>query len=185
MIQPALRRSQLKEHIARVAARLFYEDGIHAVGMDRVADAAEVTKRTVYHHYSSKDDLVAAALRNTPGIEFPASGPPLKRILGAFEGLAGFLRETDFRGCPYIIFTAELTDRAHPARQLIERRVARRREWFKQRLLEAGLRSPEMLAEQLDVLFDGALAACAKRGGTRAARAAATAARTLLSAARR
>lgn len=181
MIQPVARRSELRNHIARVAAGMFYAEGIRAVGVDRIADAAQVTKRTIYHHYPSKDDLVAASLRMAPGISFPASGDPVERIIAAFRSMRSFLRDTDFRGCPYIIFAAELPERAHPARQLIERRVARRRAWFKDRLTDAGAKSPDALAEQLDVLFDGALAACAKRASTRAADAALSAARTLLS----
>lgn len=67
-MQPALKRSELKEHIAKVAAELFYSEGITAVGVDRIADVAQVTKRTIYHHFSSKDDLIAAALRVAPTI---------------------------------------------------------------------------------------------------------------------
>lgn len=73
--------------------------------------------------------------------------------------MSRFLSDTNYRGCPYIIFTAELTDRRHPARLLVERRTTQRRSWFRDRAAEAGAADPEFLAEQLDVLFDGALAA--------------------------
>jgi AcrR family transcriptional regulator len=158
------RGREMKEHIAAVAASLFYAEGINKVGVDRVADKAGVTKRTLYHHFSSKDDLIAAALRSAPNVLFPGEGPPAERIRGAFESLNRFFTDTAFRGCPYIIFSAELTDRRHPARQLIERRLAKRRQWFEARLAEAGACDPPALAEELDVLFDGALAAAAKRG---------------------
>jgi AcrR family transcriptional regulator len=158
------RGRELKQHIAAVAASLFYAEGINTVGVDRVADTAGVTKRTLYHHFPSKDELVAEALRAAPGVLFPSEGAPLERVRGAFEALTTFLTDTAFRGCPYIIFSAELTDRSHPARQLIQRRIEKRRKWFEARLQEAGARNPAALAEELDVLFDGALASGAKRG---------------------
>jgi AcrR family transcriptional regulator len=177
----AVKRSELKAHIAKVAARLFYEEGIHAVGVDRIADEAQITKRTLYHHYPSKDQLIAAALRVAPMVPFPIDGPPEERIIGAFEMLAEFLTSTKYRGCPYIIFTAELVERGHPARQIVERRIAKRRAWFRDMAHHAGARDPDLLSEQLDVLFDGALASGTKRGDLMPARAALSAAKTLLS----
>lgn len=162
----------LADYIAEVAAELYYREGIHRVGVDRIADTAGLTKRTIYHHYRSKDELVAAALRRAPGVRFPETGTPRERIVGAFALLEDYLTGTAYRGCPYIIFTAELTDRDHPARKLIERRLAKRRAWFRDRAAEAGLANPDEAAEELDVLFDGALALGAKRGDLSAVRSA-------------
>lgn len=162
----------LSDHIAEVAARLFYAEGIHAVGVDRVADTAQVTKRTLYRHFRSKDDLIAASLRRAPLVLFPDQGEPVQRIIGAFESMERFLRESAYRGCPYVFYSAELTERRHPARRLIERRLQKRRQWFRDRATEAGLTDPDAVAEQLDVLFDGALASGTKRGNVVASRAA-------------
>lgn len=170
----------LREHIARVAAELFYRDGIHVVGVDRVASEASITKRTLYRHYRSKDELIAAALRAAPRIVFPVEGTPREQILGAFGALEAFLAGTQYRGCPYIIFAAELADRRHPARTVIEALLARCREWFRDRVAAAGANDPELLAEQLDVVFDGALASGSKRGDVRPVQAAALTARLLL-----
>jgi len=179
-METPLKRSELKGHVAKVAAELFYRDGIHAVGVDRIALEAGVTKRTLYHHYASKGELITAALRVSPVITFPREGPPVDRILGAFTALKEFLACTDFRGCPYIFFTAELVDRYHPARHLVQRRVAQRRAWFAQMTEAAGAQDAAALAEQLDVLFDGALASGTKREDLRPAEAAINAARTLI-----
>lgn len=176
----AIKRSDLKAHIAKVAAKLFYEEGIHAVGVDRIADEAQITKRTLYHHYPSKDQLIAAALRVAPIVSFPMEGTPVERIIGAFEMLGEFLTDTNYRGCPYIIFNAELVERGHPARQIIERRIAKRRAWFREMAQQAGASDPDLLSEQLDVLFDGALASGTKRGDLTPAKAALSAAKTLL-----
>ena len=160
----------IADYIAEVAAGLFYREGLHAVGVDRVADTAGLTKRTIYRHFRSKDELIAASLRRAPRVEFPAAGRPVARIIGAFDLLETYLSGTEYRGCPYIIFTAELTDRGHPARRLIEKLIAKRRAWFRDRAAEAGLAAPDEVAEQLDLLFDGALASGAKRGDAAAAR---------------
>jgi AcrR family transcriptional regulator len=178
-----MKRSEIKGHIAQVAATLFHREGIHAVGVDRIADEAGVTKRTLYHHYACKDDLIAAALRVSPIVRFPKSGSPAEKITGVFEALAQYLVAGGYRGCPYVFYTAELLDRRHPARQIIERRVAQRRAWFRDLAAQAGAVDPELLAEELDVLFDGALAAGAKREDLRPAQAAAIAAQALLQAA--
>ncbi len=162
----------MPDYIAEVAAGLFYRDGIHAVGVDRVAETAGLTKRTLYRHFRSKDELIAASLRRAPQVKFPESGEPLERIAGAFDMLETFLDGSNYRGCPYIIFTAELTEPGHPARRIIERMLEKRRAWFRDRAAEAGLDNPHDVAEQLDVLFDGALASGAKRGNLDAARAA-------------
>jgi|SRR5579884_137643 len=173
----------LADHIAETAAALFYRDGIHAVGVDKIADAAGLTKRTLYRHYRSKDELIAASLKHAPRVPFPAAGNPVDRIAGAFDMLELFLTGTEYRGCPYIIFTAELTAPGHPARRRVERLLAKRREWFRDRAAEAGFANPDELAEELDVLFDGAIASGAKRGDLVAARTAKRIVRRLLDAA--
>ncbi len=173
----------MADYIAEIAAGLFYRDGLHAVGVDRIADTAGLTKRTIYKHYRSKDELIAASLRRAPRAVFPASGPPLDRIAGAFDSLEAYMTDTRYRGCPYIIFTAELTEPGHPARRLIEKLLAKRRAWFRDRAAEAGLENPDEVAEELDVLFDGALASGAKRGDLVAARTAKRLARMVVSAA--
>ena len=181
----AVPRTALSDRIATVAGDLFYREGIHLVGVDRVAAAAKVTKRTLYRYFRSKDELVAAALRCAPRIRFPHDGTAQERIDGAFTAMIEFLRDTDYRGCPYIIVSAELVDPKHPARIAVKSLVEKRRQWFAQRAAEAGAGEPALLAEQLDLLFDGALASSAKRGELAPAHAAASAARTLVAAALR
>ena len=170
----------MPDYIAEVAAGLFYRDGIHAVGVDRVAATAGLTKRTLYRHFRSKDELIAASLRRAPRVQFPEHGEPVERILGAFDMLETFLDGSDYRGCPYIIFTAELTEPRHPARRMIEHLLEKRRTWFRDRATEAGLANPDDVAEQLDVLFDGAAASGAKRGDLVAARTAKRLARMVI-----
>lgn len=173
----------LADHIAVVAAGLFYREGIHLVGVDRIAEKAGITKRTLYRYFRSKDDLIAAALRRSTLIRFPNDGTAAERIVGAFEALVRSVRHEAFRGCPFINAAAELSDPRHPGREIVTRVTTRRRTWFAERAAEAGIEEAAALAEQLDVLFDGALANAMKRSTDLPATAALAAARTLLTAA--
>jgi AcrR family transcriptional regulator len=170
----------LPDHIAATAAELFYERGIANVGVDAIADRAQVTKRTLYRHFASKDALVAASLQHGPFVRFPPAGEPQARIIAAFDDLVRFVNEPAYRGCPYINAGAELSRNDHPAHAIVERQTARRRAWFERRLRELHVSGAELLAEQLDVLFDGALANATKRRNALPALAARSAAQTLL-----
>src|SRR3984885_2834813 len=111
-------------------------EGIPPVGVDRIAAEAGITKRTLYHHFRSKDELVAAALRRAPKIAFPREGDPADRIAGAFRAMVDFLRRGAYRGCPYIIAAAELADPHHPRRAVVRELGAQRRAWFHARAAE-------------------------------------------------
>ena len=161
-VRAPLKRSELKEHLARTGAELFYRDGIHAVGVDRIAHEAGV------------------ALRVSPITMFPVAGDPVDRIIGASMGLQDVLSKTDYRGCPYMFFAAELVERFRPARRIIEWRLAKRRAWFRDMADAAGAHDPVELAEQLDVLFGGALAAGTKHAHLTAAYAPLSAAKALV-----
>ncbi len=174
-------RGALGDHIASVAATLFYREGINTVGVDRVAAEAAVTKRTLYRYFHSKDELIAAALKRGPRVRFPTEGTPKQRILGAFEMMIAFLDGTKLRGCPFMNGAAELSDPRHPGREIVRRATARRRAWFCELAVEAG--APKQLGEQLDVLFDGALAGSMMASDLAPAKAALAAARTLVAAA--
>ncbi len=170
----------LPDHIATVAAAMFYERGINLVGVDLIADRAGVSKRTVYRHFGSKDDLIAASLERGPFVGFPNAGSPRERLLGAFDELVRFVSQPTYRGCPYINASVEITSPKHPARLIIQEKTERRRRWFKRRLEELGLSQPDLLSEVLDVLFDGALANATKRRTATPAVAARTAAEALI-----
>jgi AcrR family transcriptional regulator len=153
------------QHIAAVAATLFYRDGIHGVGVDRIADAAGVTKRTLYKHYRTRDDLLVAALRRpTPVAIVEVGGSPAERILHVFRQVEDWVREPDFRGCPHLNAAVELADPHHPARTVARELKENRVRWFLERARELGVAEPEVLAEQLMVLFDGAVTSSTLRG---------------------
>jgi len=171
------------ERILAAANRLFYSQGIRAVGVDTVAAEAGVSKRTLYNHYPSKDDLIAAYLTARFKHIAPSDAPAREQILGLFDYLERRFAEGGFRGCPYINAVTELSDRKHPAVGIAVRFKEQRRLWFRALLERLGARDPDGLATQLQILAEGALTAALVRGDPLLARSARDAAEVLLDAA--
>lgn len=159
------RPSPARARLLDAATRLFYEEGIHAVGVDRIIVEAEVTRATLYKQFGGKEELVLAYLRNEDEMlrmlfteaGSAASGPD--QLLDAvIEGIAADIREHHTRGCPFINAAAEYPDATGPVRELI----AEHREWFRATLealsQAAGLERPADAAASLVLLRDAALA---------------------------
>src|SRR5262249_37310628 len=103
------------QRILAAADKLFYLHGIRAVGVDAVAEEAGVSKRTLYNHYPTKDDLIAAYLVGRFKHIAPSDAPAREQILGYFERLEREFARPDFRGCAYVNAVCELSDPKHPA----------------------------------------------------------------------
>lgn len=150
-----------RERILKAARDLFYRHGIHAVGVDAIAEAADTNKMTLYRHFRSKDELVAECLRDR-GREFEAAwraveaahgDDPKAQLLAWLERLAEFKLE---RGCAFVNAAVELPDPDHPARRVIEETKNRHRRVLVALCQKAGLRDPELLADELFLLGEGA-----------------------------
>src|SRR4051812_9260962 len=157
------RPSAARERILATADRLFYNEGIHAVGVQRVVAEAAVTRVTLYRHFPSKDDLISAYLERRGTYDrdqvdaIIAAHPDAPRR--ALDELATALTRDDFgamqRGCPFINASAEFTG-SHPARahaRTIRRWVTGR---IEELLRQLGHRDPRSTAEQLMMVRTGA-----------------------------
>jgi AcrR family transcriptional regulator len=175
----------MRQRIVDAADRLFYGQGIQAVGVDAVCAAAGVSKRTLYKYFPSKDELVAAYLARRAAAIPEGEGPPLDQILSLFDGLEKWFASKRFRGCPFVNAVSELSgDRSHPAVAVAVNAKKRRREWFEKKLHELGIAHTAVVADQLVIVFEGAIAASLVRGGDpETARAAKDVARAVLDAA--
>ena len=116
--------SSARSRVLDTATRLFYAEGIHTVGVDRVIAEAPVAKATFYHHFKSKEELVLAYLtteyarqRGVLG-ELPGAG--VERIAAILAKLAELSAGPGFRGCPFLNAAAEYADPEHPVRRLVE-----------------------------------------------------------------
>ena len=158
------RPSPARERILATADRLFYDEGIHAVGIQRIIEEAGVTRVTLYRHFPSKDDLVSAYLGHRARFDHAQvqgivdAHPDDPR--SALSELATALTRDDFgavqRGCPFINASAEFTG-SHPARvhaHEIRRWVTARIEELLERV---GHRDPRAAAQQLMMVRTGAV----------------------------
>ena len=101
-------KPDMKERILETADRLFYLQGIRAIGVDTIAAEIGISKRTLYNHFPSKDALISAYLARRFVAPRPSDKPPVEQILGTFDSLERRFSAKDFRGCPFVNAVAEL-----------------------------------------------------------------------------
>jgi len=158
------RPSPARARLLDTATRLFYEEGIHAVGIDRIIQDAGVTRATLYKQFAGKENLVLAYLRGEDeGLRdlFSAAArvtdDPELLLAATVDGIAADVRERHTRGCPFINAAAEYPDADGPVRALI----SEHREWFRSTLEAlaeaAGMDDPADAAASLVLLRDAAL----------------------------
>lgn len=158
------RPSPARARLIDAATRLFYEEGIHAVGVDRVIEEAGVTRATLYKQFGGKENLVLAYLCNEDEqlrAMFAQAGEgvtaPDALLDAVIQGIAADIRGRHTRGCPFINAAAEYPDATGAVRLLIDEH----REWFRLTLEEvargAGLTRPKDAAASLVLLRDAAL----------------------------
>jgi AcrR family transcriptional regulator len=162
------RGEQLDRQILDAVARTLYTEGINSTGVDRLSHAAGVSKRTIYQRFSSKDVLIERALdaMDEPVYELviaagrsaeAAGKPPREQILAVFEDLDRRAADPGFRGCPFLNAGVELVDPSHPAHSVVRRHKDRVRRWFETTAAAGELDRPAELAQELMLLYDGAL----------------------------
>jgi AcrR family transcriptional regulator len=153
-----------RQRILAVAADLFYRHGIRAVGIEAIAEAAGTNKMTLYRHFSSKDELVAEYLRQAAKgaeacwarLEKLYPGDTLAQLRAWVREMADHASSADLRGCPLANAAVELPEKSHPARRVIEENKKAQRMKLVQLAQAAGLSEPEMLADELHLLLEGA-----------------------------
>jgi AcrR family transcriptional regulator len=187
----ATEQTPARERILDVADRLFYAHGIHAVGVDTIVAESGAAKTTLYNHYRSKDELIAAYLRRRSerwlahvDAELAARGGPAgERLLHVFDLLGEWFADPAYRGCPFINACAEF-DGEHAAAAVVREHRELLHATFAALGSEAGADAPDLLATQVMSLYDGALVRAHIEGTPDAAQAAKAAAENLLAAAR-
>jgi AcrR family transcriptional regulator len=154
-----------RERLLAAANELFYEEGIHTVGIDRVIERAGVAKASLYSTFGSKDELVQAYLseraeirreRITARVEKETE--PRAKLLAIFDELCALVERPNFRGCAFINASAE-----GPRESSVTRACAFQRTWLRDLMVrlahEMGAEDPTFLASQLHLVYDGALVA--------------------------
>jgi AcrR family transcriptional regulator len=153
-----------RERILAAACDLFYRHGIRAVGVDAIAEAAGTNKMTLYRHFESKDELVAEYLRHLAAesdavwqeIAQKHPNDPRAQLNAWIEAMGGHIADIDERGCALANAAIELPEKNHPARPVIEAFKQNQRERLAQLCRAAGLGQPELVADELFLLLEGA-----------------------------
>ncbi|MGE5156408.1 MAG: TetR/AcrR family transcriptional regulator [Betaproteobacteria bacterium] len=182
-------RSTPRERLLAAADDLFYADGIHTVGIDRVIERAGVAKASLYSTFGSKDELVRAYLlgrheRRRRRLTERLAGYDSARdkLLGIFDYLGESYRQPTFRGCPFVNANAE-SQPGGPAQEVADLSRAWVRSLVRGLVEELGVAQPDPLTEQLVLLYDGATVSARLDRNPGAAQTARAAAEALLDAA--
>jgi AcrR family transcriptional regulator len=173
-------KPSMKERILETADRLFYLQGIRAVGVDTIAAEIGISKRTLYNHFPSKDALISAYLKRRFRPIPLSDKPPAEQILRTFDRLERGFADKGFRGCPFVNAVAELGSGDAVVRKIAVAFKESRLVWFRDLLKRLEVVHAESLATQLTLLVDGAIAQDLVRNDPSMARAAKDAARVLL-----
>jgi len=156
---------QTRERIVAAAARLFYAEGIKAVSVDAVAEKAGITKKTLYYHFKSKDELIAAYLksRDQPTLALYAQwfeatpGTARDKVKGLFASFAEAVDTPRWKGCGFLRTTAELASTpGHPAIKAGAQHKKRFESWLAGALAREGVADAERIARAIVILLDGA-----------------------------
>ncbi len=176
-----------RDDLIDAAGRLFAREGFTSTGINRVLAEAGV-EMTLYKHFKSQDELIAAALEqasvsNLAFLESNLSGSGAERVLSFFDVLARWCTVKNFSGCIMLNAMAEFKDPKHPVRVVVRRHAQRLRDLLGRLVNEAGITNADELADQLMLLVEGmieisSIEGCVSCGGT-----AKRAARTLIAAA--
>lgn len=157
--------SPASDRVLSTAANLFYERGIHAVGVDTVVSASAVAKMTLYKHFPSKDALIVAALEQqgqqwrgwfAAAVE-AAAATARERILAVFDVLGVWFAAEGFRGDASLNAAIELRGQDHPAWKVVRAHQAWLRGYLGELVREAGLAEPECTADAIYLLVEGAI----------------------------
>jgi AcrR family transcriptional regulator len=154
-----------RDRIMTAARELFYRDGIHATGVARIAQVAHVSIRTLYMHFESKNELIAAYLDQfetdrplaAEAQVLRADIPPRERLVAIFGPLALDDGRT-VRGCPFHNAAVEAAGTMPEITQLVADHKASFRDALAATAREAGARDPELLGRQMALLYEGATA---------------------------
>ena len=181
--------SARREHLIDTALDLFAERGYHATGIDTILGRAGISKKTLYRHFRSKDELILAALKKYDGlfrnnfmrqVEARADDPR-DRLLAIYDVAGDWFAQDDFFGCIYINATGEFSAPGTPIRKACQEFKAMLRDFIECLCEQAGASDPVTLAAELAIVLEGAIvtAQIAQDGG-KAAKVAKSAAAALV-----
>jgi AcrR family transcriptional regulator len=183
-------RKPARQRILETASEMFYRDGVRAVGIDAIIARSGVAKMSLYRNFPSKHALVAAWLEDRDAFfwrrwheaEAARAGNPRAQIEAVLDMVAATVAHPKWRGCPFLNTCSEFPEPDHPARAVILANKQAVRARLRALADIAGARDPDLLAQQLQLLIDGAYAIGQSLGPEGPAKTVASAGRALIAA---
>ena len=158
-------RPSRRDHLIETAIRLFCEHGYHATGIDRILAEAGVSKKTMYAHFRSKEELIYAALRQHDG-QFrnsfmkavdAAGKTPKARLLAIFDIAEVWFQDNNFFGCMFINAIGEYAEKDSPVREISKQFKQMMWNYVRNLARETGTANADALADELSLLLEGAI----------------------------
>ncbi len=155
-----------REKLIQAGHEIFYREGFLTVGLDRLLNEVGCSKQTFYNHFESKDDLIVAVIDEhhrwwsselRDRLHRAAGTDPREQILAMFDVIEEILHEPEYHGCIYINAAVEFPQPRHPAHQSARKAKADGMSLLKELAERAGASNPLALAEEIDMIIEGAL----------------------------
>jgi len=164
--------SEARQRILETADRLFYQDGIRAVGIDRIIAEAGVAKMSLYNHFPSKDDLILAVLKHREEDVLALFRSAMERhatkiknpLRTFFAALRDFFASPGFRGCPFQNAAVELADPTHPGAEFVRLHKQRFSEFLRALVQQSTGNAAAKAAAAVSLLVEGALVTAVIQG---------------------
>jgi AcrR family transcriptional regulator len=177
-----------REDLLNTAMRVFYEEGFASAGVDRIAEVSGVTKRTLYKHFRTKDELILAVLRRRDEVfrnwllraVERRGASPRERLLLIFDVLDDWYQTHGWHGCMFLNALAEVGRSNRAITAAVAEHKLMMREHLRELAAEAGCGNPDSVSEALFLLTEGAVAVAAVEGDPSAIRRAGELAASLL-----
>lgn len=158
-------QSNRREHLVDTAISLFCEHGYHGTGIDRILKEAGVSKKTMYVHFRSKEELIYAALKKYDGIfrnnfmkEVEKTGStPQERILGIFDVAQSWFHDNNFFGCMFINAVGEYSEQSSPIRDISKQFKQLMWDYIASLVQDAGIPDYKDVTDELCLLIEGAI----------------------------
>ena len=156
--------AETRQHIMDAAYTLFYQNGFMRTGVDAIANAAGITKRTLYQHFGSKDELIGAVLEHQHQMALERirqwadgiTGEPDQMVMMLFDKLARWAAETEWQGSGFTRAAVEFSDQpGHPARQAARRQKEKVERYLVEKFAAQELDGAEQLVREVVLLIEG------------------------------
>lgn len=180
--------SQKRQDLIDAAIVLFTENGFHATGIDRIAEVAKVSKKTMYHHFRSKEELILAALRHHDGLfrnhfmkSVDKSGAtPYERLISIFDVADDWFSTPQFYGCMFINAVSEYSRQDTAIREICKEFKKQMLCFIESLVKDAGIEEYTVIAASISILLEGAIVTSQVSNTTNVAESAKFAAKILI-----